>query len=55
MPDGATPETTGYLLLGLAAIALILLILIGAMLARYRSYQRDLQTLEEIEDDNARP
>ncbi len=44
------PETTAYLYLGLAAIAVIMLVLIGSMALRYRRLQQDLQTLEKLDD-----
>ncbi len=44
------PDTTAYLYLGLAAIAVIMLVLIGSMALRYRSLQQDLKTLEKLDD-----
>jgi len=46
------PETTAYLLLGLAAITLILLALIGSMVVRYRNLQQDIKTLEQLDSDS---
>ena len=52
MPEGfTTPETTAYLLLGLAVVAGIPLLLIGSMLIRYRNLQQDLKTLDQLENE----
>ncbi|MBK9750185.1 MAG: hypothetical protein IPO91_25895 [Chloroflexi bacterium] len=45
------PETTAYLYLGLVAIAVIMLVLIGSMALRYRGLQQDLKTLEQLDSD----
>lgn len=44
------PETTPYLYLGLAAVAVIMLVLIGSLIARYRNLQQDIKTLEQLDD-----
>jgi cell division protein FtsL len=45
------PDTTLYLLLGLAVTFLILGALILSMALRARSVQRDLRLLEELKDE----
>lgn len=45
-----TPENTEYLLLGLGFTGGILLLLLGSMWLRYRNLQKDLQTLEQLND-----
>lgn len=45
-----TPETGEYLLLGLAAVGVLAFGFIGLMIARFRSLQRDLHTLETIDE-----
>lgn len=50
MPD-APPDTTAYLLLGLAVTFVIMLGLVGSMLARWRNLQRDRETLEKLDED----
>jgi len=52
MPDGSTPETTAYLLLGLAVTLIIMLGLIGSLITRYRGLQQDLKTLESLDDEH---
>jgi hypothetical protein len=44
------PETTPYLYLGLAVTAVIMFALIGSMVLRWRNLQRDLKTLEQLDD-----
>jgi hypothetical protein len=43
-----TPNNSEYLYLGLAFASSIMLILVGSMWLRYRSLQKDLQTLEQL-------
>ena len=45
------PETTAYLFLGLAAIAMIMLVVIGSMVVRYRNLQQDIKTLEQLDSE----
>lgn len=43
-----TPENVEYLLLGLAATAVFLVVFIGSMVARYRSLQKDAELVENL-------
>jgi hypothetical protein len=43
-----TPNNSEYLYLGMAFAGSIMLILVGSMWLRYRSLQKDLQTLEQL-------
>lgn len=45
------PDTLAYLLLGLAAVGLVLGFLVVSMMLRYRSLDRDMQLLDELRDD----
>lgn len=49
MPD--TPDTLGYLILGLAVTFAVLGSLIAAIALRWRALKRDLHTLEMIKQD----
>jgi len=51
MPENATPDTMSYLILGLAAVTVIVGALVASMLLRYRSLRRDIETLREIQPD----
>lgn len=44
-----TPETANYLILGLAAVAVIMLVLVGSMVIRQRNLQRDAEVIAELE------
>jgi len=46
-----TPDTVSYLLLGLGLVAVIGLTFIGSMLLRYRNLQKDLQVIEQLQND----
>lgn len=46
-----TPNTSSYLLLGLAVSAIILLGFVASLILRHRSLQRDLQTLDQLQRD----
>ncbi len=45
------PDTNSFLLLGLAAVAIILIILVGSMVVRYRNLQRDADMVRELQRD----
>lgn len=45
------PDTVAYLALGLAVASGIFLALLGSMVARYRNLQKDIELLEQLEDD----
>lgn len=46
------PDTLSYLFLGLGAIIVIMGLLIGSMFARWQSFQRDLQVIEQLQDED---
>ena len=46
-----TPDTTAYLYLGLAVVAVILLVLVASMALRFRNLQRDAETIAALQDD----
>ena len=46
-----TPDTTAYLLLALAVFFGILVLFIASMVVRYRNAQRDLQLVENLQDN----
>ena len=46
-----TPDTVAYLALGLAAASGVFLAFLGSMVARYRNLQKDVQVLEQLEDN----
>lgn len=52
MPENAPPDTIGYLLLGLAAATIIITLFIVSMVARYRSLQQDMKTVELLGDED---
>ena len=47
----ASPDTFSYLLLGLAAVSVIVVGFIGSMVIRYRNLQKDLQAIEELSQE----
>jgi hypothetical protein len=51
MFESASPDTFGYLILGLVVVSAIVLLLVGSMAVRYRSLQKDLQTLDQLRDE----
>jgi hypothetical protein len=46
-----TPETTSYLILGLVVTFIILFLLVGSMVIRYRNLKADALLLEQLEDE----
>ena len=46
-----TPDTLAYLYLGLAAVAIIAVGFISSLYFRYRSFQKDLQVMEQLRDE----
>jgi hypothetical protein len=48
-----TPDTVSYLLLGLAAVALISVVYIGSLVLRLRNLRQDLTLIEEIGQEQA--
>ena len=51
MPESTTLDTLNYLLLGLAAVAVIMGGLIGSMIVRYRSLQKDIDAINRLKED----
>jgi|GEM_PF-1834669 len=51
MFETASPDTFGYLILGLAVVSTIIVVFIGSIVVRYRSLQQDLHTIEQLRDD----
>jgi len=45
------PDTVAYLALALAVASGIFLAFLGSMVARYRNLQKDVQVLEQLEDN----
>jgi hypothetical protein len=43
-----TPETTDYLALGIAAVSVIMLAMIGTMWLRWRNLRQDMRTLDQL-------
>ncbi|MDZ4768842.1 MAG: hypothetical protein SGJ24_06905 [Chloroflexota bacterium] len=53
MPETiVTPETGGYLLLGIAVVVMLMAGFAGWIAARFRSLRRDLETLETLAHDD---
>jgi hypothetical protein len=51
MFESASPDTFGYLILGLAVVSTIVLLFIGSMVVRYRNLQKDLRLIEQLRDE----
>jgi NhaP-type Na+/H+ or K+/H+ antiporter len=51
MPPNGTPDTSAYLLLGLAVLVIILTLLIGSMVVRFRSLRKDEQVIEQLHNE----
>jgi hypothetical protein len=51
MPE-TTPDTTAYLLLGLAAVFVIMGGLIGSMMVRFRNLQKDRELIQQLAEDD---
>lgn len=51
MPEGGTPETTGYLILALIIVAVLVVALVASMIIRYRNLRRDIEMIEQLEDE----
>ncbi len=50
MFESANPDTFAYLLLALSVVSIIAVLFIGSMVIRYRNFQRDLKTLEGLDE-----
>jgi hypothetical protein len=48
-----TPETTDYMALGLAAIGIIMLVILGTMWLRWRNLRQDMRTLDQLGNEGA--
>jgi hypothetical protein len=48
------PETTNYLYLGLAAVSVLVLALVGSIALRYRNLLKDEQTLQHLLDEETK-
>jgi len=46
-----TPDTLGYLILGLIVATVIMVAFIGSMVVRYRNLQRDVEVLQQLGDE----
>lgn len=53
LSQGGTPDTLGYMLLGLGAILSLLGLYVVSLIGRARSLERDRGWLEKIERDKA--
>ena len=51
MFESASPDTFGYLILALAVVSIIVALFVGSIVVRYRSLQKDLQTLDQLRDE----
>jgi hypothetical protein len=51
MPENVTPDTAGYLVLGLVAIAAVVFGYLASLYIRYRNLQKDQQLIEQLRDD----
>jgi len=47
-----TPSNSNFLYLGLAAVAIIFLALLGSMMLRYQNAQKDLKMIEQLSDNS---
>jgi hypothetical protein len=52
MPESTTPDTLNYLLLGLGAVFVIMGGLIGSMILRFRSLQKDIDVINRLKEDD---
>ncbi len=50
MTEAATPDTLGYLLLGLAVVATVLGGFVASLSLRFRSFQQDIKTIQQLND-----
>ncbi len=49
MPD--IPQTTDYLILGLAVVFAILGLFVASLVIRYRSLEKDVQVIEKLTEE----
>jgi hypothetical protein len=45
------PDTGSYLILGLAVVAIIMVILLASMAIRFRNLRKDAETIRRLEDE----
>lgn len=46
-----TPETTNYLILGYVVFSTVMLIYLASLVIRQRNLKQDLETLEELDEN----
>lgn len=46
------PDTTAYLYLGLAVVAVILLVTVASIAIRFRNLRHDAETIAELQDQH---
>jgi hypothetical protein len=51
MFETVSPDTFGYLILGLGVVSTIAALFIGSIVVRYRSLQKDLETIEQLRNE----
>lgn len=51
MFETVSPDTFGYLILGLGVVSAIVALFIGSMVVRHRNLQKDLQMIEQLRQD----
>jgi hypothetical protein len=51
MFEPASPDTFGYLVLGLGTILALVVLYIGSLIVRTRNLEQDLHTLESLENE----
>jgi hypothetical protein len=47
------PETGEYLILGLAAIAILLSLFVASMVARYRNLTKDIDLIQRLQEEES--
>lgn len=50
MFETASPDTFGYLILGLGAVSLIVALYIGSLVVRNRNLDQDIQMIESLDE-----
>lgn len=48
-----TPDTSGYMIAGYAIAFIVMGLYVASMYVRTRNLERDMETLEEMDDSNA--
>jgi hypothetical protein len=52
MPENGIPDTMSYLILALAAVAIIMGALVASIVVRYANLRRDIETLRQLNPDD---